>query len=159
MSEKHFGIYWLNLYNLLTNKYNWKSSKELKKVINMSVLTFQCEQCLCILPLSKFNEWFMDQICIIWRPGKNFRVKSVANGLERSFCQCKNQKYLQIWLLLRLPITSEKCINYRALKKTKKQLRVKRKLSVDAIILKTSISTLRSWINFIQNFYFFVSFI
>ena len=64
------GIYWLYSYNLLTNKYNLKSSKQLKKVcLYMSVLnTFQYKQCLCFLTLSVCNEWFVDQTWIIYRP-------------------------------------------------------------------------------------------
>ena len=36
--------------------------------------------------------------------------KKVKKGSRWSFCQCKNQKYFQIWLLHRFPIKSEKCI-------------------------------------------------
>ena len=59
----------------------------------------------------KSNESFIDQICIIYIPEeKNSRV---ASGYKWGFCQCKNQKYLQIWFLPRFSIMSEKCIIYR----------------------------------------------
>ena len=48
------------------------------------------------------------------------KFKRVASGCKGSFCQCKNQKYLQIWLLPRFPIIPEKCIIYRPLKHQKK---------------------------------------
>ena len=33
------------------------------------------------------------------------------------FYQCQNQKYLQIWLMLKFPDISETCITYRLFKK------------------------------------------
>ena len=57
MSEKNYGIYWLNSNNLLTNKNGFKSSKQLKIIFPfMSVLnTLQYKECLCILTLRKCN--------------------------------------------------------------------------------------------------------
>ena len=54
-SEKNCGIYWLDSYNLLTNKNSLKSSKQLKIIsLFMTVLnTLQYKQCLCILTLLK----------------------------------------------------------------------------------------------------------
>ena len=60
----------------------------------MSLLnTLQYKQCLCILTLPKRNEKFIDQICIIYRKRK---LKRVASCWKGNFCQCKNQKYIQI---------------------------------------------------------------
>ena len=57
ISEKNWGIYWLNSHNLLTSKNGLQSSKQLKIIFPfMSVLnTFQYKQCLCILTLPKCN--------------------------------------------------------------------------------------------------------
>ena len=38
------------------------------------------------------------------------KIKRVAGGCKGNFCQCKNQKYLQLWLLPRFPIRLEQCI-------------------------------------------------
>ena len=68
------------------------------------------------------------------------------------FCRCKNQKYLQIWLLSRFPIVSEKCKIYRPLKhqeRLKNSFVLKTRLSVDAKMKRILSSHLRSWINFI----------
>ena len=47
-------------------------------------------------------------------------IKRVAWGCKGSFCQCKNQKYLQRLLFPRFPVILEKCIIYRSLKHPKK---------------------------------------
>ena len=46
---------------------------------------------------------------------KRWKIKRLASGCKGSFCQCKNQKYLQIWLIPRFPIIPQKCIIYRSL--------------------------------------------
>ena len=48
-----------------------------------------------------------------------------ANGCTGSFCQCKNQKYLQIWLFPKFPIMLEKHIIYRPFKYQKGKKKVK----------------------------------
>ena len=63
------------------------------------------------------------------------KFKRAASGCKSRFCQSKNQKYLQILLLPKFPIMSEKCISYRTLKHQKIIKTIKRglnKLSVDA---------------------------
>ena len=75
------------------------------------------------------------------------KFKRVASGCKWSFCQCKNQKYLQIWLLPRFPIMSEKCIIYRPLKHQKSLKTIKgvswcKKLN---IISANSIGCVISW--------------
>ena len=63
------------------------------------------------------------------------KFKRAASGCKSRFCQSKNQKYLQILLLPKFPIMSEKCITYRTLKHQKSIKTIKRglnKLSVDA---------------------------
>ena len=62
------------------------------------------------------------------------KIKRVASGCKGSFCQCKNQKYLQIWLLPKFPIVPEKCIIYRPLKHQKK---AKNSYSKDYLHYKT----------------------
>ena len=51
--------------------------------------TFQYKQCLCILALTKYNEQFIDQICIMHRPEEK-KNRSEANDCKENFCQCKN---------------------------------------------------------------------
>ena len=48
------------------------------------------------------------------------KIKGKASDCKGSYCQYKNQKYLQILLLSRFPIMSEKCIIYRSLKHQKR---------------------------------------
>ena len=45
--------------------------------------------------------------------------KRVGSGCKWSFCQCKKQQELQIWLLPRFPVMSEKCTIYRWLEHQK----------------------------------------
>ena len=47
-------------------------------------------------------------------------MRRAASGCKGGLYQCKNQKYLQIWLLSRFPIIPEKCIIYRQLKHQKR---------------------------------------
>ena len=54
---------------------------------------------------------------MIYRPEE--KITRVGSGCKWSLCQSKNQKYLQIWLLPRFPIMSEKWIIYRLLKHQK----------------------------------------
>ena len=60
----------------------------------------------------------MGQIFIIYRPEE--KNKRVANVCEGSYYQCKNQNYLQTWLLPKFPTMSEKCIIHRPLKHQKR---------------------------------------
>ena len=48
------------------------------------------------------------------------KMKRIPSGCKGSLCQCKNQKYLQITSLPKLPIMSEKCIIYRPFTHQKK---------------------------------------
>ena len=70
MSEKNYGIYWLESINLLTPKNSLESSKQLKIVfLFMPVLNkLQCKQFLCILTLPKCNAKIIDQIYTTDRP-------------------------------------------------------------------------------------------
>ena len=75
MPGKNCGIFWLDLYNLLTSKNGSKSSKQLKIIFSfMSVLnTLQYKECLCILTLPKCKTYFTDKIFKTYRPEKSLR--------------------------------------------------------------------------------------
>ena len=75
MSEKDYGIHWLEANNLLISKNSLKSSKQLKIIfLFMSVLNaLQYKQCLCILTLPRHDAKFIDQICLIYIPEKNLK--------------------------------------------------------------------------------------
>ena len=111
MSEK-MSIYW-------PTEIVWKSSTQLKIIfLYFSVLNaFQYKQHICILALPKCNVCFVDQICLIYKSAQ--KNKELANGCKKTFYQCENSEYLQIWLLPWFPVTSEKCIIYRPFKHQK----------------------------------------
>ena len=47
------------------------------------------------------------------------RMKRVASSCKGNFCQCKNQKYLQIWLLFQVSYYTWKIRNWNTKKKLK----------------------------------------
>ena len=65
---------------------------------------------------------YINYVCVSWHlqnviiytsdlhnlQNRRKKIKRVANDCKGSFCQCKNQKYLQIWLLPKFPIMFKK---------------------------------------------------
>ena len=60
------------------------------------------------------------KIKLIRNKDQKRKIKRKASGCKGNFCQCKTEKYFQIWLLPRFDIMSEKCIKCRPLKHQKK---------------------------------------
>ena len=101
-------------------------------------------------------KWIISEPSLHILQTRRKKLKRVAIGCKGSFCQCNNQKYLQIWLLPRFPITSEKCIIYRPLKH-RKRVKIVQGWNLTFCwrkMLKTLTSPRWSWNNCIQHFCF-----
>ena len=96
---------------------------------------FQYKQCLCILALTKYNEQFIDQICIMHRPEeKKIEVKLMVakkisvNVKTENICHYDLSTGFLLYLNL---LTTERP------KRLKNSLGDRAKLFVDARMLKT----------------------